>query len=48
LVYHQGRVTSGSKFWNTSSREEGYYKCDQLDGLMKLLSYLNITDEREN
>jgi len=48
LVYHQGRVTSGSKFWNTSSREEGYYKCDQLDGLMRLLSYLNITDEREN
>jgi hypothetical protein len=48
LVYHQGRVTSGSKFWNTSSREEGYYKCDQLDGLMKLLSYLNITDERKN
>ena len=49
LVYHQGKVTSGSKFWNVgSSREEKWYKCDQLDGLMKLLSYLNITDEGEN
>jgi hypothetical protein len=44
LVYHQGKVTSGSKFWNaSSSREEGYYKCDQLEGLMKLLEHLNIT-----
>jgi hypothetical protein len=49
LVYYQGKVTSGSKFWNTgSSRGEAWYKCDQLDGLMKLLSYLNITDEKKN
>jgi hypothetical protein len=49
LVNHQEQVTSGSKFWNQNrDRLITWYKCDQLDGLMKLLNNLIHLNERKN